>query len=137
MTHRTTQALQAAGIFCAASLTLYVLVNVVVGALPSLLHWFVPPMLASMFLMAFLIWWLVFRRPGLRLWHTIYAGFLISILWPLPAVLLFYAAGLAHPGLLNPETYTPVFLARAALVSVPFIILAALIRWRQVKGVVA
>ena len=136
MTLRTRHALQAAAIFCAVALAHYVLANFVFGALPSLVHWFVPLLMASMFLIVFPVWWLIFKTPANGLWRTLPAGLLIGLFWPLPAVLLISLFGVAMPGLLQLETYDLQFVMTNLVISVPFIILAALIRWRQVKGVV-
>ena len=133
MTLRTRQALQAAGVFCAVALGVYLAVNLFVTTLPSLMHWFVAPALASMWLTAFVIWRLLFRQPADGMFRAIPAGILIANLWPLPLAVGVFMGGLGLPGILNLANYTPVFLARALLFSIPYILIAGLIRWWQVK----
>ena len=134
---RTRQALHAAAVFCVVAIGVYALINLTVGMLPSLMHWFLLPALASLFLTAFIIWWLTFRRARTGLFLAIPAGFLIANLWPLPLAVGVFMGGLGLPGLLNLETWTPTFLVRAVIFSIPYILLALVIRWRQARKAAA
>ena len=131
---RTRQARHAAIAFCAIALCLYILVNLFITALPSLMHWFVLPALGSMFLVSFGIWWLLFPTVEAGVIRAVPAGFLIANLWPAPLAVGVFMGGIGLPGILQLETWTPAFMARAALFSVPYILIAFLIRWRQVKA---
>ena len=131
---RTRQAQHAAIAFCATALCLYIVVNLFITALPSLMHWFLLPALGSMFLVSFAIWWLLFPTVEAGVIRAVPAGFLIANLWPVPLAVGVFMGGIGLPGILQLETWTPSFLARAALFSIPYILIALLIRWRQVKA---
>ena len=131
---RTRQALHAAAAFSAVALGVYLIVTLFVTALPSLMHLFLLPALASMFLVTFLIWWLLFPTVETGAIRAIPAGFLIANLWPVPLAVGVFLAGIGVPGLLALETWTPAFLMRAVLFSIPYILIALLVRWRQLKG---
>ena len=141
MTERTRQALHGATLFA-----------VIMGLLDVFVFYlrFPPPgpdedwvLLLGLILLfpaAFAVWWVVFRNEKMAVWHALYAGFLIGLLWNILIMVSLMLIGLAVRGtdaiataLLIAWAHIPLFLLSPLDGVLKFIVVALFIRWRQFK----
>lgn len=141
MTPCTRQALHAATLFAILMAILDVLVFFLRLPPPGPGEgWVLLLGLVWLFPAAFAVWWVVFRKEKMALWHALYAGALICLVWNVIIMGTLMAFNLVTSG---PDaaaatarlalTFLPAILFAPLDGAIKFILLALGVRWWQLK----